>query len=90
MKAHYFQPDPLGAASPEDPIACDLCGETADHPIHDMDLAQVKEQVREAIAEDFNPREYDFTPPDEPDSGFDVREPETVSDLFHGYGRDLP
>lgn len=58
---------------------CELCGLAADHPIHELDGVALGD------AED------DFTPPDEPDSGFDVREPETVTDLFRGYnGRYLP
>lgn len=54
---------------------CALCNESAGHPIHELDVGD---------AED------DFTPPDEPDSGFDVREPETVAGLFETYGRDMP
>lgn len=39
MKPHSFQPDP-NAQPEQDPGGtdiCDLCGEDADHPIHELD-----------------------------------------------------
>jgi len=95
MKPHTFQ------ASDDDfhlDPSCDLCGENADHPIHELDGvaigdAEDDEQLDHRLRAELSRawKEAGFTPPDEPDSGFDVREPETVSDLFHGYtGRDLP
>lgn len=90
MKPHIFQSDPCLAAR------CDLCGHIEDHPIHELDGAAIGDAEDDFTREDERRDDEltgdlrDFTPPDEPDSGFDVREPETVSDLFRGYtGRDL-
>lgn len=77
MKPHAYQAD-LDAHE-EDDERCALCNEYADHPIHELDGVAI------GGAED------EFVPPDEVDSGFDVRDPETVTGLFEDhFGQELP
>lgn len=69
MKPHHFNEDADGT--------CELCGKSAEHPIHELDAVPLGDAEHDPREDERRDDELtgdvrDFAPLDEPDSGFDV------------------
>lgn len=87
MKPHHFNEDADGT--------CELCGKSADHPIHELDAVPIGDAEDDPREDERRDNELtgdvrDFEPPDEDEPEYLGEFPPTVTGLFESYGRDLP